>query len=405
MKHKKLLAPSIFMICLLSSFPRLSETIYTPSLPDVARSLHTTNDLAQWTLSIYFMGFALGTALWGTLSDKIGRRKAMLAGLFIYLLGTIACTHAPNINWLLVSRMIQAFGASVGSIITQTVIRDIFTGKKRNQIYSVLMMALAISPAIGPLIGGFLVQWFSWRANFIFLSLLAVFLFAQCFFNLPETHPSFKKNEPRKKVRWIKTGIALCKNPYVWACAIFVGVFNGMIFSYFAEGPFIFINILHFTPSQYGFLGIFIALSSFIGSKISHNLNNFYPVKKIMLIGTLVVFASTIVLLIVSFFPFINLHHRALALISIMIPISGVFLGLTITLPNILSTALSEYSDVLGTAGSIFGMLYYIIVSTVTFFMGVLHNGSIYPMPLYFFGLSVFTLIIYYLLIKPADLE
>ena len=83
--------PSIWLLIFLVGFPQVSETIYTPSLPELASSLSATGNQIQQTLSIYFLGFAIGVLIWGILSDRIGRRPSMLYGISIYTLGSIAC--------------------------------------------------------------------------------------------------------------------------------------------------------------------------------------------------------------------------------------------------------------------------------------------------------------------------
>src|SRR4029079_14994620 len=111
--------PSFFLLICLLGFPHLSETIYTPSLPDLARDLAIKMNLAEFTLSIYFIGFAFGVLTYGILADILGRRKSMILGILVYLLGSLGCSFAYSIEHLLFFRFVQAFGASVGSVVTQ----------------------------------------------------------------------------------------------------------------------------------------------------------------------------------------------------------------------------------------------------------------------------------------------
>lgn len=100
---KKYAAPSLLLMIVLVAFPQISETIYTPSLPDIAVALGATNSSVQLTLSIYFIGFAIGVFSWGWLSDFIGRRSSMLAGLLVYGMGSLMCFYSESIHLLLVS--------------------------------------------------------------------------------------------------------------------------------------------------------------------------------------------------------------------------------------------------------------------------------------------------------------
>ena len=97
-------------IALIVGLPQLSETVYTPSLPDITRDLPTCIAMTEYTLTIYLFGFALGILFWGKLSDKTGRKPCILAGLFIFMMGCIGCYSAHSIEMLMLSRLIQAFG-------------------------------------------------------------------------------------------------------------------------------------------------------------------------------------------------------------------------------------------------------------------------------------------------------
>ncbi len=404
MAYLKRQAPSLLMIVLLAGFPQISETIYTPSLPDIARSLHTSNHLVQWTLSIYFIGFALGVFIWGSASDRFGRRRVMLTGIAIYCIGCLGCLSSTSIDYLLTSRFIQAFGASVGSVITQTIIRDVFIGKRRNQIYSTLVVALAVAPAVGPLIGGFLVQYFAWTANFVALLVMGVLLLVYNYTSLPESHPDLV-NAKTQTPKWMEIAIRLAKDKRVWGCAIIVAGFNGIYFSFFAEGPFLIINLLHYSPIEYGMLGFLIAFASIIGGRISYSLNNHIEINRIIFIGCLVALVSSVIFLALTLIGNINAAHRGYVLFSIISAIVGINIGFGIAIPNVLSCALVDYKDVIGTAGSMFGFTYYVLIAMVVFFMGYIHNGTAYPMPIYFLGLSTVMMVVYFSTVHPVSVN
>lgn len=184
---KKYAAPSLLLMIVLVAFPQISETIYTPSLPDIAVALGATNSSVQLTLSIYFIGFALGVFSWGWLSDFIGRRSSMLAGLLVYGMGSLMCFYSESIHLLLVSRFIQAFGAATGSIITQTILRESVSGNKRHVMFAQISAVIAFTPAVGPLIGGWVDQAFGFRAVFFTLVMMSVLLFMYAFWKAPET--------------------------------------------------------------------------------------------------------------------------------------------------------------------------------------------------------------------------
>ncbi|MDH6428976.1 MULTISPECIES: multidrug effflux MFS transporter [unclassified Paenibacillus] len=378
---KKYAAPSLLLMIVLVAFPQISETIYTPSLPDIAVALGATNSSVQLTLSIYFIGFALGVFSWGWLSDFIGRRSSMLAGLLVYGMGSLMCFYSESIHLLLVSRFIQAFGAATGSIITQTILRESVSGNKRHVMFAQISAVIAFTPAVGPLIGGWVDQAFGFRAVFFTLVMMSVLLFMYAFWKLPETTDV----SMRKKVAILPIVKKMLALPRVLVFGLLIGGINGILFSYYAEAPFIFIEHFQISPGVYGFLGIIVALASIVGAMISKRLLTLYAPEKIIHVGCLVMASGALLLTIASS---LDSLPDMIVIVCILITLFVLLMGAGIALPNCLSLALVQFQDVVGTAGAIFSLGYYLLVSLATWGMSALHNGSLLTMPIYFLGIS-----------------
>lgn len=378
---KKYAAPSLLLMIVLVAFPQISETIYTPSLPDIAVALGVSNSSVQLTLSIYFIGFALGVFCWGWLSDFIGRRPAMLGGLIVYGIGSLMCFYSESITLLLVSRFIQAFGAATGSIITQTILRESVSGNKRHAMFAQISAVIAFTPAVGPLIGGWVDQGFGFRAVFFTLVMMSVLLFVYAFWKLPETTDV----SVRKKVAILPIVKRMLSLPRVLVFGLLIGGINGVLFSYYAEAPFIFIEHFNISPGIYGFLGIVVALASIVGAMMSKRLLSVYAPEKIIHIGCLVMTSGALLLTIAS--SLVSLPNMIM-MVSILITLFVMLMGAGIALPNCLSLALVQFQDVVGTAGAIFSLGYYLLVSLATWGMSALNNGSLLTMPFYFLGIS-----------------
>jgi len=369
----------------LVAFPQISETIYSPSLPDISEALNASNRSVQLTLSIYFIGFAIGVFCWGWISDFIGRRPAMLGGLIFYSIGSFLCFYAETITFLLFSRFIQAFGAATGSIITQTILRESVSGSKRHAMFAQISAVIAFTPAVGPLIGGWVDQALGFRAVFFVLVAMSILLFIYAYFRLPET----TDKTTRKRIAIFPVVKRIISSPRVLVFGLLIGGINGVLFSYYAEAPFIFIDHFNLSPGLYGFLGIIVALASIIGAMISKRLVNKYRPEKVIHLGSLVMTVGALLLLIVCTLPLSNI----VLLMGILVSIFITLLGSGIALPNCLSLALVSFQDVIGTAGAIFSLGYYLLVSLITSGMSFLHNGSLMIMPLYFFILSIILLL------------
>jgi DHA1 family bicyclomycin/chloramphenicol resistance-like MFS transporter len=385
------LLPAIWLIVLLVGLPQLSETVYTPSLPDIADSLQTSESMVEYTLTIYLFGFAIGTLFWGWLSDKLGRKPCILAGLFIFILGCIGCYNSSSIEWLMISRFVQALGGSIGSVLGQAICRDAYHGSELGKVYSSTASSLAIFPAIGPVVGGVIAQYFGWHSIFLFLIIFAVILSTLLMKKLPETHPLGN----RKPISVLIVALSLLKDKNVIGLGLIVAACNGISFSYFAEGPFYMIKSLGLSPSEYGLSFIAIAIAMIMGGILSKKLHNNHSSKTIMGYGLIINLLSAAIfscftIIHHTIFPF---HAPQMIIIAILSLMSMMF-GICMTTSNALTLALVNYRHCIGTASSLFGFFYYSVISLFTLGMGALHNGTLLPMPLYFLALSTFMLTI-----------
>lgn len=367
--------PSLWLLIALIALPQISETIFSPALPAIAAHFTTTMASAQLTISIYFLAFALGVFFFGRLSDKIGRRTAMLYGLALYVLGSIGCLFAPNLLALLTARFIQAFGISVGSVITQTILRESLHGTARHQAFAMISAALAFTPAIGPLIGGFTVQYAGLHMVFIVLIVVGASLFGYTFIKLPETaEPSFTPLQP--------IVMRMLRNPNVWCYGFMIGAINGILFSYYAEAPFIYTELFALSSARYGFLGMVVALASLTGALCAKRLVKHMMPNRLILLGSSITLLGACSALLTS------------EIIGFTASMFIVLFGTALALPSCLSLALVDFPDVVGSASAILSLGYYALVSALTFSMSILHDGTLYALPFYIIGTSVAMLLI-----------
>lgn len=370
---------SISLLIALVGFPQISETIYTPALPDVASNLRTSAYLVEATLAIYFLGFALGVLVWGAISDRIGRKSAMLLGICLYGIATLICGQASSVETLLVWRFFQAFGASVGSVITQTILRDAYDGAERAKLFSVMSGALAFSPAIGPLLGGFITQYFGWRANFIFLSIFACMLLAWTIISLKETRP--EKTVPLSLSQLKTLGLSMLSSKELWGHILLISGTNGILFGFYQEAPFVFIEQLKLSPTTYGCFGLLIAGATIAASRVSYLKSHDWPGSRLIRLGSLCILCGGVLFTLLAMSG--ALSFGQFGLLCTISALFLIFFGIGLIIPNSLSVALKSYQMAAGTAGSIFGGCYYCLIATSTWLMGILHNGTLLPLPSY----------------------
>lgn len=382
MKNVQKKVPSLLLIIVLVGFPQISESIFTPVLPALSQGFHVSAQTAQLTMSSYFVAFAFGVVIWGNLADRFGRRPAMLGGIMIYLIGNLGLWLAGDFNLLLAARLIQAFGASAGSVVTQTMMRESFSGVRGAQVFAKVSAAMALSPALGPLIGGLAQTYFGYRGVFSTLIAMATLILLYAGLRLPETRITTE----RPKINLWQLIIRLLTDQRVWAYSLVIAGINGILFSYYAEAPFIFIDYFKLSPIQYGALGLVIAFASLAGAMLVNRLVLRYTAVAVAKSGLVLALICSGGLLVASL---------QTSFVGMLVGIFGVFLGLNITLPMALNLALIGYEDVMGSASGMFSFGYYLLISALTYLMSRMHNGTITRLPGYMVGVIAAMLIVY----------
>jgi DHA1 family bicyclomycin/chloramphenicol resistance-like MFS transporter len=213
-----------------------SINAYLPSFHEMSVVLQTDRVALQQTISIYFAAFAFMSLWHGAISDALGRRSVVQAGLALYALASLGCVFATRVEQLWVLRALQGCSAGAGIVIGRAVVRDLHEGPLARRMMSQVVMLYGLAPAVAPLIGGALQVAFGWRAVFLFLALLAAALFAAVALRLPETLPTGARQP--FNARALAAGYAeLLRHRafMVWACAY--ALMFGAFFVYVLSAP------------------------------------------------------------------------------------------------------------------------------------------------------------------------
>ena len=333
------------LVTALLMFPQIAETIYSPALIDISAHFSVSAADAAQTLAVYFIGFAIGVLFWGWFSDRRGRRPALLLGLAVYTAGCMLALAAPNFGVLLAARIVAAFGAAIGSVVGQTVLRDAFEGRQLAAIFSFVGMALAISPAIGVYSGGVLAGWWGMYGVFSALALLAATLLLLCAAVMPETRPSRTANQ----ALWPLL-LRMMADTKIRLAVALVAALNIGLFSYYSQGPFLFAR-LGLDARAFGYSGMVLAAGALAGAQGNRLLLRRGAGQQHIFIcaGLLLLLASAGVGLLTHSWLF-------------LLPMMGVATAYAMAIPVVLGTALSDYGDCRGSAGALLGLAYYLII-------------------------------------------
>ncbi|MCD6656687.1 multidrug efflux MFS transporter EmrD-3 [Vibrio cholerae] len=338
--------PSLWLMVIMLMFPQIVETIYSPVLGSIARSFSVSDAQAAQTLSVYFLAFALGVVIWGVLADKWGRRPTMLVGLLIYGSATFIAMQTDSFTILILARVFSAFGIAVGSVVTQTILRDVFSGHELRKVFSLMGIGISISPVLGMLLGGQLAFAGGHQLVFLALFFIALVLFVYNLCQLPET----QQVKPKIALGYLVA--RMFKDRQVLLSALLVALYNVALFSYYQLGAFIFSD-LGLDAEQFGYSGIALGLGSLIGSFLNKTLlAKQVPQRALLLLAALLLIMGTIG---------VSLTLDSIGFVAAMIL---VVIAYGMAIPNILSTALVEYKSQAGSAGALFGLLYYLLIGS-----------------------------------------
>ncbi len=232
-----------------------SISTYMPFFAALMVALGATQAELQQTLSVYLAGFGFMMLFHGPLSDAFGRRPVVLVSLTVYLLASIGGAFAVSLTMLLFFRSLQGLSVGAGGVIGRAIIRDRLQGSDAQRLLSQVTMVFALGPAIAPVFGGWLHNWFPWQSIFVFLAFFAALQLVATWLYLPETLPREQRMPLKLNALRKSYGSVLKSKPFWLLTLVLSGNFAGF-FLYIASAPVFVIQYLGLNQSQFGWLFI-----------------------------------------------------------------------------------------------------------------------------------------------------
>ncbi|MFC7380507.1 multidrug effflux MFS transporter [Brevundimonas sp. GCM10030266] len=229
-------ASRLALLAGLAALGALATNIMLPAFPDMAKALDVgPRDLA-WTLSSFFIAFALGQLIVGPVTDAIGRSTPVLVGLGVFAVGSLVCALAPTLPVLIVGRVIQALGACATAVLARAIARDLYAGPALTHALSLVMIAMAAAPGFSPMLGAATTFWFGWRATFVLVLGAALLLAAHFLLRSGETLPQDLRR-PLRPGHIVRTYRALLGDRRFIAPALTVSLMIGCLYTFFGAAP------------------------------------------------------------------------------------------------------------------------------------------------------------------------
>lgn len=260
--------PRILILQLLASFATVAAILFTPALPQVSNAFQLSAEQSQWPITIYLFGFSFGPLLYGPLANKMGRKKALLFGIALALIGSLCTFFASSFWFFCLGRFIQALGAVSGLKIVFTMVSDLHEGRSAAKVLAILLLGFSVAPGLSLAIGGWLTEVFGWKSCFGFLTLYSAILFL-CTFTLPETAQKIDSSSYHLN-RILSGYLHQFRHIPLLLYAALMGLSVTMNYVFATEAPYVGINILGLSSGQYGLFGLVLSVGMLIGLWMSH---------------------------------------------------------------------------------------------------------------------------------------
>lgn len=255
----------------LSMFGPFAIDSVFPAFPALQADFFASHAAVQQTISVYLAAYALMSILHGPLSDAVGRRPVILAGVAVFVLACVGAAMAQNLFWLLVFRALQGMSAGAGLIVARAVIRDCLDGDPAQKLMAQATMIFSVAPAIAPIIGGWILGWTTWHGIFWAMALFAFLVLLACLAWMPESHPA-QARTPLRLRPLVRRNWAILKNPRFLQLSLAACLNFGAMFLYISSAPVVVLDFLGLNEQQFGWMFVPIVTGLMLGSFLSSRL-------------------------------------------------------------------------------------------------------------------------------------
>jgi DHA1 family bicyclomycin/chloramphenicol resistance-like MFS transporter len=351
--------------------------MYIPGFAAIARELHTDPGHVQLSMTSFFLALSVGQILYGPLSDAIGRRRPVFAGLGVFIAASAVAAFSPTIGALIAARFFQGIGAAATAVVPLAVIRDEYTGPDAARLLSLAMLALSVSPILAPALGGLLVQFGSWRLIFGALIMVAGAGLVLAARLLPETLPPAAR-VPVRPLRILVTYGRLLRSRRFLLPILCGGCAQVVLFVFISGAPFVFVTLHGLAPSVFGAIFALHAMGLIGISQLNAMLMRRFGVMRLLL-GSCACLAAAASVLLVLMLAGDTSPWRLVALTLTMFVALGPIGGPAFLL------AMEPFGEIAGSAAALGAALEFGCSTAVTAIMGLTTDGTARPLAIFMF--------------------
>ncbi len=357
---------------LLSALGPFAIDMYLPAMPMIAADLGTSIQAMQGSIVAYFIAFGLAQLIYGPWADRSGRKAPLYAGIGVFTIGSIICTIAPTVEWLLAGRFVQGLGGAALMVVPRAIIRDMYTGPAATRLMAAVMMVISVSPMLAPLAGSGVMAVWDWRGIFALLVVAAVVSVTILARYQPETLAP-EDRQPLDLGVMRRGAGRLLRDPLFMGLTFLGGFGMASFFVFIASASFVYTGDFGLSPTGFSLAFAVNAIGFFGASQVAGPLGMRFGAPLVMALASAGFAAVTIALF-------------ALALaggVGLVLCMAGLFLAnacLGLIIPTTMVMALDDHGDIAGMASSLGGTLQMLAGGLMIVAAGPFFDGTVTPM-------------------------
>ncbi len=374
MKFKKLkIMVVLLLVACLSGF---TADIYIPSFLTMARELRATLTGIQQSMSLFMLALAISQFIYGPLSEVIGRRVALLLGVFIMITGSVTCVLATSFLQLMIGRFIQGFGAGACACLWRSIFRDMFGAQQISKYGGYIGAAMVYIVAASPFLGGYLEVYCNWRVSFIAVTLYGLIVWLLVY-RMPETNTN--RTRERLKIKFFYEAYGqLLKSRVFMGYSLCVFLTYGAFFSWFIVGPVLCALYFKLSPDRFGLLNFILGGTAMFSGGIVNSMCVARLGQDMMLrLGWGLIILSGILMLLLDILS-------CVMLIPFLVCLFIFLFGATLIWPNSFSKAFAPFGSIAGYAASLYGSMQLGGGAVIGWMSAFMRDDKIYPLALVF---------------------
>jgi DHA1 family bicyclomycin/chloramphenicol resistance-like MFS transporter len=361
--------PIAFLLVLVAvtALGPMAMQIFIPAIPAIQAGFAVPAGTAQLTFSLSTFAMAVATLGYGPVSDRFGRKPVIIAGLIVFIAGSLVCLAAPGIGWLILGRIVQAAGGAAGFVLARAIVRDLYGRDKSAEMIAYLTVAMVVVPMVSPAVGGFLTDQLGWRAIFVVGTLIGAGTLVAVIVRLTETARMAPGSTGM--LRGMRLLVAM---PAFQGYALLGAFSMSLFFAFLAGAPFVVVQVLGRPATEYGLMFVLVSGAFMVGNLIAARVSARVGLDRMILIGAALIVAGMVgeILAILTL---------GLGLLTLFLPMTVIAFAQGLAMPNIQAGAVSVAPQLAGAASGLSGFLQMTMAAVFAQVVGVLQDGTVWP--------------------------